>query len=73
MALNKRIMFEEVLAEFEKVRQGRGRGLYLVRLSKEAMEYFENILKSELRGIEYAEFLKSLPTLPYQPHSEKGQ
>jgi len=71
MALNKRIVLEEVLAEFEKARQGGRRGLYLVLLSVEAVEHIENFIKSELQEIKYAEFLKSLPTVPFQPLTKK--
>ena len=70
---NKRIMLEEVLAEFKKARRGGDGDLHLVRLSEESLEHIESFLKSELKGIEYAEFLKSLPTVPYQPLTGKSQ
>lgn len=70
---NKRIIIEEVLAEFEKARKGGGSGLYLVRLSEEAIEYIESHLKSEIKKIKDAEFLKSLPNVPWQPPKKKDQ
>ena len=66
-------MLEEILAEFNKARQGgNDRKSYLVRLSGEAIGHIEALLRRELEEIKYNEFIKSIPDVPYQPQGPRS-